>query len=85
MIESIYKQLLKGEGRISGPVSYVRKGNLVVAMYDNQVDCHVSRHKLAFIIVNEKSTGKFLWIEGTSVKLGTRNEFWAWVDSIGGK
>lgn len=74
---ALYHMLLKGEGRVRGPLSYVRKGDLVVAMYDNQIRTESSQYKLAYFLVNGKSTGEVLWTQGNEMKMGTREEFWA--------
>lgn len=65
--------------------TFVTFNDMVVAMYDNHVETTMSKHNLAHVFENAKSTGKVLWayehrLNGRTVLQGTVQEFWAWTE-----
>lgn len=65
--------------------TYVTFGNVAVAIYDNHVDTEMSKHNLAMIFKDAKSTDRVLWtyehrLKGRTVLKGTVKEFWAWTE-----
>lgn len=68
--------------------TYVKWENVAVGIYDSHMETTMSKHNLAMIFKNAKSTGKVLWcfehrLHGRAVLKGTVQEFWAWTEDHG--